>query len=193
MHATDSSVLPANRIAKTEIEKNLTIPNSVNVKLTDETGTLLRNGKFQLLDEKGAVVAERSDNSGCVSANSDRIFNEREFNITVGSLCETGDYHGEILLDAGGGLQVLHEDDLLRPDYKSFVRYISYGEKMANVKTVTIPAGQVWVNVAQGYKCNADPDLAKQMVEYDGTTTATVYVKKGDYTPLLLLLHSYRR
>ncbi len=54
---------------------------------------------------------------------------------------------------------------------------------MANVKTVTIPAGQVWVNVAQGYKCNADPDLAKQTVEYDGTTTATVYVKKGDYTP----------
>lgn len=57
-YAEADHIPPAHRISKVEIEKTLTVPNSINVALKDETGTLLDGGSFQLLDGSGNVVVD---------------------------------------------------------------------------------------------------------------------------------------
>ena len=164
-YAASGDVPPAYRIAKTEFDKNLTVPNSINVTLSDEYGNLLNGGAFQLLDENGGVVAEWKDNKGYISADSNRKFDDYSFNITAGELYETGDYHDRIKIYDGG---LYDEDSLLSPDYFDYVRYVAYGNRMTDVQTVTIPAGEVWVRVNQGYKREPSQTRSFQRIEYNG-------------------------
>lgn len=164
-YAAGGDVPPAGRIAKTEFDKNLTVPNSINVTLSDEDGNLLNGGAFQLLDENGGVVAEWKDNKGYISADSNRKFDDYSFNITADELYETGDYHDRIHIYHGG---LYDEDSMLRPDYSDYVRYVAYGNRMTDVQTVTIPAGEVWVRVDQGYKREPNQAQSFQRIEYNG-------------------------
>lgn len=183
---------PADRISKVEIEKTLTVPNSINVALMDKNGVLLNGGSFQLIDNSGTVILDWTGNKGCLSANPNRHFGYDTMNMIAGELYETGDYDGNIRTALGNGAEgLLNKDDLITTHYGVSESYVAYGDKMTDVQSVTVPAGQVWLNVANGYKRAADQDMVCQLLELNGTdydlsdlagTRKTCNLPAGNYT-----------
>lgn len=113
-------------------------------------------------------------------------------NIIAGELYETGDYDGIIRTSLGNGAEgLLNKDDLITTNYGVNERYVAYGDKMTDVQSVTVPAGQVWLNVASGYKRATDQDFVCQLLELNGMhydlsdlagTRKPCNLPAGDYT-----------
>ncbi len=171
-YAAEEYVPPVEWISKTEITKDLTVANSINVVVRDENGAEIKDAAFQLIDASGAVAAEWQQSKKCVSASTDRTFSTGSVNIQAGQMYEVGELPGGIQIARAGGLQTLYgKEDLLSLAYGTTVAYVAHGGRALNVQTVTVPAGEVWINVEQGYKRDPAQTNTLQKMEFNGVET----------------------
>lgn len=166
--AAPAYVPPADRIVKEEIHRTMTVPNSINVTLKDDSNNPLNGGTFELLDSNGKVVAQWTGNNELRAATENRRFNRHDCVIRGDQLYETGEYIGRILIPFGGGHSIVERDSMYLTTYGKKEKYVSYGNKMAKAPHVTIPAGEVWVNVGKGYKRADSQNIARQFVQLNG-------------------------
>lgn len=165
--AAAEDIPPADRIVDKVIEKDLTVPNGMNVKLVDEKGQLM-DGSFELKDQSGNVVYTWSGNQGYemvsppVGLERPCQFDEKGVSIRLKDVMDTGDIEAD--------LDNIYNQGWAYGEYGYGEDYAPYGNKMSgNVETVTIPAGQVWISVDEGYK-RQTPAQQKihQSIELDG-------------------------
>ncbi len=179
-----SYIPPADRILPGQVERNLTVPNSINVLVKDADGTQLKGGKFQLIAEDGTVVKSWTGGDGIYSATNGHYADEDRCPLPASACYEVGDYDGEIRFPYEWGYTKLDRDGWDSLNYGTNERYVAYGDKMTGMESVTIPAGEVWINVGAGYKREPGQDKAKQIIDYADQYTYDLSNIAGTITKL---------
>ncbi len=153
--AAEPAVPPAHQLSKHEVERNLTVPNSIHLSVVDETGGSLTTGRFELRDATGKPVMTLQNQAPQAFYSPDSWkLDKTACDLPVSALFETGDFSDpSIYLYRQNGLSTKYDrDEHISIPYGTSVEYVSYGEFFEGKPTITIPANNACINVGAGYR-----------------------------------------